>query len=462
MPVNIVDSEGIEILRKTKRLIDFDYVRSTNTISEVFFIAEAKDFKNVNIYKELKIILDIDYYQDIKDLLIKYIEYQIKHKVIPVTKGDLYSRKISVEFYWDEIPVYVSENIDQDDFTEVIKNFEKGDEFLCENNPLLIEQLEQIYKTKNEFVIIYDDDNSDENFFCYMKTKYISNEQLIFIRRLKHLFPKETVKGLDEETVKRLSTYTNDSNPLYLNVYTLAKPNSENEMINLNEINTFYLTPENVFERSKRYHRQRFENRYYDVSDNEILRNNIERAKNGHTLSIPYNKEDEFELLETIIEEREKVGELDRETITEDIKLHEKNGITCPTAKEFFYALDKLKEKQRKNTSSKKSVKLYHTLDFNKACAFRVKLTGKKVRSIMIPGHGYYVYYRNDFEIEDVNSHEMKKIKAAIIDVFGLDKDDKRKVGELFQIKTINGEEVRDDASIIGYFSDSLTLGLKD
>jgi len=465
----IVDIDGLNTLRRTKKLIDYSNVRNSTYISNDFFLVRARDFKDVSIYKELTLNMEYTFFTDIKKLLKAFISFETNQNVeIRQTIDPFISNRVSIKFYYGSgLPIYIVENSEEYIYN-IINSFSKYHIFLCINNPLLIDQLHAIYGEEfdDRLTSISSEESSheessylnkkkeniiQESTFSYLDIEGLNESTLNLIEDLKKYLPKRTAKGIEKEVEERLSHKDHK-----LNGFIIIKERLEK------------IDAHKLIERMKRIRHANPKDIYYDISSEDVY-NNIIRIRRGDNPMFLYNREHEYDLITTLVEEREKIGSLDRKSIIEDLKI-DQGMITCPSAKEFFNALSKIQKKE-----SLTQHHVYHTLNFSDACAFRVKLTKMGKRSFMLPlSHseeneetlhsvrsGYLVYYKSDFEVEDISHHEKKKIHASLIDIYG-EKGKNKSLDELFQIKVINGEEVRDDASILGFFSDIHTLGLKD
>jgi hypothetical protein len=426
---HIVDYDGIVKLQKSGKLLDYQEVKSSRSVSSKYYSATAKDFSQVQTYKPLYFTIGFKEHYSIVYIIKKFVSYFIEENEdnLEVVKDyDLKTDKINLYFYLEEIPVYV---IDKSFLVETINKFRENDTFLCIDNPLLIDQVTVCFKSKDFEKLIKKIDN-----FYYYNSSSLNKYEIEYIVSLRDLLPANTIKYLDENIAMTLG----------LQSYNIISAEGVYETYSPREL-------VNVMLKTKGY--------YYEVDDE--TRENIKRVAQKENPIFKYDKEIEFPLVESILRERGMTGSLDRETITNEIQI--KDGhVTCPTFKEFNNALSKIKFENHH---------VYHTLDFDDACAFRVKLTAHKKRSVMIPSsslssleekNSYFVYYKSDYLVEKVTGEEMKSFKLTIMNVYGLDKKGDQSMNELFTIKTIDGEEVKDDSSILGYFSDHHTLGLYD
>lgn len=423
----IVDIEGVQILKSENKLIESEKVSSTKAISDKFYRVKAKDFRKVNVYHPLKFNIDFKLHYDILEIIKSYIAYYTDENIddIEVQKlFDVHNGKVMITLTINDIPIYI---IDKEYLISIINGFKDGDTYLCRRNPLLADQVNTLFRNKKINLNVMKIDN-----FYYYNKNNLEPFLVNYIDKLKTLLPEMTIKDLDIEVADRIGL-------LSYNVVTLDTTKE-------------FISPEELVEKMIKY-----KGNYFEI--NREIEDNIERIRQGENPIFKYEKDIEFNLIESILNEREKEGKLED---VDEIKIDE-GHVTCPTSKEFFNALNKIKFENHH---------VYHTVDFNDACAFRVKLSKRKVKNVMIPTYTskdlthkkntYFVYYKSDYIIEKVTDGEMKKFKASVIDVYGMDKDTNKSMGELFSIKTINGVEIKDDTSIMGFISDHHTLGLKE
>jgi hypothetical protein len=444
--VCVVDLEGLEYLKDKKILIDYERITSNIAISYKYYKAYVKgSIENVKTYKPLAITIDKDTYFNKLNIILKFVEYIVKEKDITTDIiSNTYLNKIKVYFYIKSIPVFVNskEEFKEKEILHVSNIFSVYDEYLCVDNMAVVEQIPIIYPSIKI---------TNYNKFYYFDRRGMSNDDLKFIKEFTELFKGKVITEVSNDVLEKLE----------LKGYGLLTKE------NISKLKGFRLFPEVLYEGMN----NKKEKQFFELTEEDEI--NIDRINIGKNPIFKYEKEIEFPLLENLIEERHKNGDMDDDIHT--VINVEEGKVTCPSSKEFFKAL-----KKAKITNHKK----YHTLDFEDACAFRIKLTERKIRSIIVPvgssnediikgaedgkethpipfhTQGYYVYYRSDYEVSSADEDDKKRFTASLIQVYKMKKD--KSLRELFTLKLINGKEVKDDASILGYFSDHHTLGLKD